>query len=276
MSFQPVVPFGGFAGWQFLQRTMDAQRQAFDAAPVRQRDLDYFRDRIGQITSAEALVADRRLRSVALRAFGLGDDIDNRFFIQKVLEGGTDDPAALANRLTDSRYRAMAEAFGFGNGSLPRTALRGFADQIADAFLQREFEVGVGQADQSMRLALTLERELTGIAARPVTNDTKWLTIMGNPPLRRVFETALGLPQSFGALDLDRQLAEFKDRALSRFGTADVSGLASPERQQDVVRNFLAQAQISGGFGVGESGSTSPALTLLTAAAGGGAAPGLL
>ena len=245
MSFQPVVPFGGFAGWTFLQRTMDAQRAAFDAAPVRQRDVDYFRERIGRVTSADELVSDRRLLTVALGAFGLDADIGNRFFIRKVLEEGTLSREALANRLSDTRYRSFSEAFGFGNGLLPNTLRTGFGERIAGAFLERQFEIGVGESDQTMRLALTLERELGEIAGRRASNDTKWLTIMGNPPLRKVFETALGLPQAFGALDIDRQLEDFQTRAARVFGTSDVTRLAEPETQEKVLRIYLARAQIA-------------------------------
>ena len=266
MTFRPVVPLGGFAGWQFLQRTMETQRAAFDAAPVRQRDVEYFEQNIAGIGSAEELVADRRLLTVALGAFGLDADIGNRFFIRKVLEEGTSSREALANRLTDTRYRELSAAFGFGNGVLPNTAQSGFGARIAAAFLERQFEIGVGETDQTLRLALTLEREFGAIAARPVANDTKWLTIMGNPPLRKVFETALGLPQSFGALDIDRQLEDFKDRASRRFGTSDLARLAEPETRGEVLRSFLARAQIAESSPAGFS-SASVALTLLSRAA---------
>lgn len=266
MTFQPVVPFGGFAGWQFLQRTMEAQRDAFDASPVRQRDVDYFRENIGSVGSAEELVSDRRLLTVALGAFGLDDDINNRFFIRTVLEEGTASREALANRLSDTRYRTFSAAFGFGQGSLPSTLRTGFGDEIASAFLARQFEVGVGETNQTLRLALTLERELPEIADRSLANDTKWLTIMGNPPLRSIFETALGLPQSFGALDIDRQLEDLKSRSARAFGTSDVSALSQGEESEDLMRTFLARAQLQ------ESGATaftpaSAALTLLAQSA---------
>lgn len=266
MTFQPVVPFGGFAGWQFLQRTIDTQREAFDASPVRQRDVDYFRENIGSIGSAEELVSDRQLLTVALGAFGLEADIDNRFFIQKVLEEGTSSSEALANRLADTRYRTFSEAFGFGELALPSTFRTGFGDEVADAFLERQFEVGVGETDQTMRLALTLERELPEIGARSVANDTKWLIIMGNPPLRNVFETTLGLPPSFGALDIDRQLEDFKDRAESVLGTSDVGELADGEASDELLRTYLARAQLESS-GLTSFTPASAALTLLTSLA---------
>lgn len=66
MTFQPVIPYGGMAGWAFLQRTQSAQQEAFDDNPVIQRDTEYFLKNIGKISTAEDLVNDRRLLSVAL------------------------------------------------------------------------------------------------------------------------------------------------------------------------------------------------------------------
>jgi hypothetical protein len=270
MSFQPIVPFGGFVGWQFLQRSMESQREAFDASPVRQREIDYFRENIGSVSSPEDLVNDRRLRAVALGAFGLDDDIDSKAFIRKVLEEGVADPRSLANRLSDSRYRAFSEAFGFGNGLPPNTIRPDFGTEIAEAYLARQFEVGVGQSDPSLRLALGLGRELPQIAERSSSNDTKWLTVMGNRPLREVFETALGLPDSFGALDIDRQLAEFKDRAGRFLGVSDFSDFTDPGKRDELLRLYLVRAQLEGS--AGGARVSSPALTLLR----GASAPGLL
>jgi hypothetical protein len=267
MSFQPVVPLGGFAGWQFLQRTMESQREAFDAAPRRQRDAAYFEANIGRVRTAEALVGDRRLLSVALGAFGLGEDINNRAFIRKVLEEGTTSRDALAMKLTDRRYREFSAAFGFGDAGA-RTGRAGFGQDIVEAYLTREFEIGVGETDETMRLALNLDRELPEIASRSVSDDTKWLTVLGNPPLRRVFETAFGLPQSFGALDLDRQLEEFKDRAARSLGIDSFTDFAEADQRAELTRRFLALAQIRGDFGAG-GGAFNPAVALLGSAASG-------
>ena len=69
--FQPIVPTGGLAGWRFLQRTYDTQFEAFSKSVSLQRDTDYFKENIAEATTAEALVSDRRLLTVALGAFGL-------------------------------------------------------------------------------------------------------------------------------------------------------------------------------------------------------------
>ena len=87
MTFQPVIPFGGNAGWSFLQRTLESQQATFEKGTVLRRDVDYFRENIGNISTAADLVADRRLLNVALGAFGLDDDLPNKAFIQKTCKG---------------------------------------------------------------------------------------------------------------------------------------------------------------------------------------------
>ena len=92
------------------------------------------------IPSAADLVADRRLLKVALGAFGLEGEIDKRAFMRKVLDEGTIDPKAFANRLTDPAFRKLAEAFGFGNPGGARTNEAGFAAKIVAAYKIRAFE----------------------------------------------------------------------------------------------------------------------------------------
>lgn len=262
MSFQPIVPAGGLLGWSFLNATMESQRQAFDSGARITSDTAYFQTRIAEISTAEELVADRRLLRVALGAFGLQDDIDSRFLIRKVLEGGTAEPGALANRLSDARYKDLANAFGFAGPGTPGTQAPGFGAQIVAQYRDRAFEVAVGENDQSLRLAMNADRELAELAAQDNGSDAGWFRILGTPPLREVFETALGLPPGFAQLDIDRQLAVFKERAASRLGFEEISDLAESDKRNDVIQRFLLQEQI-GNIAVQSPGAI--ALTLLQA-----------
>ena len=245
MSFQPAIPLTGYSGWQFLRRTQAAQESAFRRTPEIQNDLEYFRNTIGSIRSADQLVNDRRLLSVALGAFGLDGDINNRFFIQKILEDGTLDPSSLANRLSDKRYLEFSRAFGFGDIGAPRTQNRTFSSEIAQSYQTRQFERAVGNQDNDLRLAMEAERTLPDIAQRDISNNAMWFTVMGNKPLRTVFETAFGLPESFGALDLDRQLDEFQARSQQVLGTSELSDIGSPGTLDELIRTFLVRREAS-------------------------------
>ena len=259
MTFQPFVPTGGIAGWRFLQNTIETQRAAHSGSTAIQRDLDYFRANIGKIETAEQLVGDFRLLSVALEAFGLGEDVNSKFFIRKVLEEGTVADDALANRLSDKRYRDLSRAFGFGDFETPSTQVGGFADRIAERYTSRRFETDMSATSETMRLALNAQRELPALASESGSERAKWFTLMGTPPLRKVMETALGLPKAFGTLPIDRQIETFMDRAESVFGTRNLSEIAAPEKLPRLLDRFTAIDDPGGQAGA----AASPALTLL-------------
>lgn len=134
MIFSPVVPRPGIAGWRFLERTYDAQLQTYARDPTLTRETEIFRRDIGTVKNAGELVANRTLLQVALGAFGLQADINNRFFIQKVLEDGTSNSDALANRLSDRRYRQFSDAFGFGPTAGRQTNNEPAMKEIAEAY----------------------------------------------------------------------------------------------------------------------------------------------
>ena len=391
--FTPAVPLGGIGGWTLLKRTLEQQQAQFARSPSVQRDIDHFRENIGKVQSAEQLVSDRRLLTVALGAFGLQDDVNNRAFIRKVLESPEDDPRALANRLGDRRYTELARAFGFGEpggptfagasreeqraefrlppdwaadlshfrnniGSvesaqdlvsnprllrvalgavgledrmarpgfvksvlesnpqdpsaivnrlseprlrelselfnfggpgLPRVGQPGFAARVADlvetrlfeasytpqdaagladriieAFSTRQFEVAVGTVNDDMRLALNLRRELPELVGRDTSERGKWLSVIGQPPLRRVFETAFGLPREFAMLDVDRQVDVLRSRASRSLGISGFADFADADRIEGLVRQFLARSEAQ--MGPSMTGPGSVALQLLSGA----------
>ncbi|WP_363241328.1 DUF1217 domain-containing protein [Limimaricola sp.] len=222
---------------------MDSQIAAFERTPVIASDTAYFRANIGKVTSAADLVADRRLLGVALGAFGLDADIGSKAFIRQVLEGGTTDRGALANKLADKRYLALARSFGFGDLPVPRTVLSTFPDEILTKYRDAGFQAEVGQQDDTLRLALNLGPALGDVIAQNKGADAQWFAVMGNPPLRQVFEGALGLPASFGKLDIDRQITQFKARAQATFGTSTVADLADPAQQDKMIRLFLVRSE---------------------------------
>ena len=256
-----ALPFGGVSGWSFMERTRETQQATFNQNSIIQRDTDYFRENIANAKTAEDLVNDRRLLSVALGAFGLDDDIGNKFFIQKILQDGTLEEDALANRLADKRYFELSKAFGFGNFSVANTQLSDFADKIIEGFENRQFEISVGEQNSDMRLALGVDRDLDAILAKDTTEDGLWFSIMGTPTLRKVFETAFGLSPTLGTTNLDRQLDVFRDRAEQIFGGGEVTQFTDPDKREKLVRLFLARSDANVGISAITPGSA--ALTLL-------------
>lgn len=266
MTYTPVIPVSGYAGWALLKRTMAKQTDAFAKSPEILRDEDYFRANIGKVNTAEDLVKDRRLLKVALGAFGLEADINNKAFIQKVLESKLLDTASLANRLADKQYLKLAAAFGFGDFATPSTKISTFPIQMLNDYKARSFEVAVGDQDGDLRLAMNAERELVVLANKTGSEDTKWFGILGNSALKQVFTKALGLPSSISAVDLDQQLKVFKDKAGAIFGANTVSQFSDPTKVESVIRRFLVRSQAEASASASGSGAAALAMLQQSAA----------
>lgn len=245
MTFRPILPMSGYGGWKFLQRTLPAQKETFLKSPSIARDLKHFKENIRAITKPADLVNDRALLRVALGAFGLEADINSKFFVEKILESDPDDTRSLANKLGDKRYAALAKAFGFGAVGGANTYRDSFVEDITRRYANQRFEVAVGESDPDMRLALNLKQSLTDAIQGTENGRAHWYRVLGTPPLRKVMETALGLPKSIGALDLDLQMKQFRNRAKAVFGTDELAEIAKPETQDKLTRSFLMRAQIA-------------------------------
>lgn len=270
--FQPIVPLSGTAGWQFLLRTEESQLAAFGNSALIKRETEYFADNIGNATSLDALMEDRTLLKVALGAFGLEEELPKRAFIREMLEQGTDDSASFANRIADQRWRDFVTAFSFTNAAGPQVQKPGKPAEYVEQYIVRGFEIGVGESDTSMRLALNYRREI-GRLTQLQSDSSIWFAIMGQAPVREVVEKALGLPAEFSQIDLDKQVEMLGDRAASILGSSDPRRLAEPETMERVLNAYLVRAQIEQGPAPGTPGLA--ALSLLQGTGGAQASTGI-
>ncbi len=269
MSFEPIILSAGITGWTFLQSTYDDQFENFKNDTVLKRENDYFTENIGNVTSAEDLVNDRRLLEVALKAFGLEDQIDYKAMVQKVLEEGTTAEDNLSSKLDDSRWVDFSKAFGFGGGETRmNTDPVAMAAIVADNQAQ-SFEVAVGEQDESMRIALYALRELQEVILpddaeeEGPTVNAQWYNIIGQPQLSKMMQVTLNLPESLNLIDVDQQVQVYKEAAQRMLGTDDLSTLSSKEDMDKLAITYLARAEVAA---IGNSySSASAALSLLQA-----------
>lgn len=236
-----VVGSGGLPGWQSLKANEARHLATVARDPVVQRSTAYYQEKIGQVTNAADLVKDYRLLQVALGAFGLEDDARNKAFIEKVLESDPSDSLSLVNRLSDKRYLRLAAAFGFGELQADQKLS---PEHITESYVQRIFEKRVGEGDENLRLALNARRDMKQFLERDSSNNTMWFEVIGNPPLRKVFDGAFGFGSAYGKLSIDRQLEEYKNASERFLGTSDIRTLATDAEIDNLVRHYLAKAQI--------------------------------
>ncbi|GAA4221907.1 hypothetical protein GGQ68_000019 [Sagittula marina] len=395
MPITPMIPGSGLIGWQVLQKTMDNQRSAFNASADMARDTAYFREKIGSISSSDELIEDRTLLRVALSAFGLGEEVNSTYLVKRVLAEGAKDDDALAKKLNDSRYVALASAFNFeettefpfqkdgfsadivaaydakirsdletlleteeyvnnplaaatleaaaieamettktyfeenigaitsvddflndddilkvalsafgvedrtnsknllkrvleegadnpaslanilgdrglikltkafGFDTEPVTSIQkeDFADTIIDNYEWQLFAEAVDNVNPAIGTALSFQREAPALAGLDASENTKWYNVLGNSMMRDVFETALGLPNGFSQIDIDKQVEMMKEKSKSRFGINSFEDIKDEEVRNKLIYSYLLQTDISSNAGFG---SNQIALTLLS------------
>ncbi len=163
----------------------------------------------------------------------------------RVLESDPSDPNALVNLVSDPRYGALQKALNFQPPDTTRSYPDRFADAIAQRYVDRQFEIQIGEQDPSMRVALGFDRSLDEVIKNGATENSRWFAVMASGPLREVFETVFGLPGGFGTLDVDRQLSVLKERSEARFGATDLADLDSPEMRAEIRNAYLFGSDLS-------------------------------
>ncbi|MCK5933569.1 MAG: DUF1217 domain-containing protein [Fulvimarina manganoxydans] len=124
-----------FLNYQLYTRDMTRTLDRIASDPVAKREAEYYRENIGKVSSVDEFMGDYRLYSYAMKAYGLGDQIDSRALIKKVLQSDLSDPKSLANRLADEAYRDLANAFTFAaTKSEPVAQTTYQTDAIVDAY----------------------------------------------------------------------------------------------------------------------------------------------
>jgi hypothetical protein len=212
-------------GYRMVAASLDKQVAAFRKSGVVARDIEYFRQNIGKVQTADELVKDYRLYRVVLSAYGLDSQINAQGLMKKVLGENWADSKAIANRLVDSRYREIARDFNFhfaGNGKLKNAT---FVEGIVDRFVTAEFEKNTENSSPGVRLALYFKRMAPKI--------TSWYQVLGDKPLYEVVRTALQIPAAGSQTGIDGQ-AKLLER---RIGLENLKDPAAVER---FIGRFLA------------------------------------
>jgi Protein of unknown function (DUF1217) len=211
-------------------QTMTAAEPAVKTATA------YYEANIGSVKSVQDLVGNYRLLSYALNAYGLGDQINSKGLITKVLEGGVSNPKSLANTLPNSQWKAFAAAFNFvDSGATPPSSTHAVATTTSD-YVEQQLESDQGGQDVGVQLALYFQR-----VAPTVTSE---YGILADPNLLEVAATIMGLPPS-AAADLQPQtLSELMP----------LSDLQDPAKLNQLTERFTAMYDYTYGP---SSGATS-------------------
>jgi hypothetical protein len=128
----------------------------------------------------------------------------------------------------------------------PAVSSPSFIAQVVQKYTEAQLEQVVGDTSNVLRQARYAQQQLPSI--------TNWDSIIASPPLANVIQTVLGLPASFGALNISQQAQVYSQRM-------NIANFQNPTKLASLLNQYVAMASASA-----PSSSSSPALQLLNAA----------
>lgn len=200
-----------------LARTAKEPQVALESA--------YYMKKIGDVKSIDDFLKDTRLFKFAMSAFGLEDMAYAKGFVRKILTDGVADPKSLANRLTDSRFKALATTFNFERDGAATTSSVATRQGVVDRYVQQNMEVSAGADNEGVRLALYFAR------TAPTVKTAYGL--LGDEALWKVVKTVLGFPTEMASADISKQAAAVNKRL-------DISTLSDPVKLAKFIGRFTA------------------------------------
>lgn len=211
--------------YRLISQNLERQLELTASRGPVKLETEYYRENFSKIETIDDFLDDTRVFRYAMTAFGLADLAYAKGYIRKVLEGGILDPRSLANRTDDGRILEFARTFDFdtfGETTMQRAAT---GSGLIDRYVRQTLETEAGLENEGVRLALYFERA--------GANLESGLEALADPALAKVIRTALGLPNEFGAADIDRQAAVIEDRI-------DLASLSDPEEMERFLTRFAA------------------------------------
>ena len=229
-------------------QTQDIKATA--AEPAVARAIASFTAAVKAATSPQQLLSNPTVMQVLLTANGLSDQIPYTALAQKTLLSNVNDSTSLANQLTDTRWKPVVQTYDFANKGLSVIQNPSVISTIANGYAEVNWRTSLDQTTPGLSNALDFLAN-----ASTATNVDQ---ILGDPVLRSVVTTTLGIP-----LQIAFQPLEAQQKAIT--SQLDISKLQDPKFVQQFAQRYLiAMAQQSAG-----SSTSQPSLSALAVQAQG-------
>ena len=165
--------------------------------PEVQRDVAAFRKAVAGAKDVKTLLANPAVQKVLLTANGLGDQVGSTGLVVKALMSNPSDPKSLASQLTNTAWKSTAATYSFATKGLTVLQNPKVLDTVASAYAEVSWRKSLDATTPGLSDALTFRTT--------VANAKNVYDVLGDPVLRRVVTTTLGIPQEIANQSLDAQ-----------------------------------------------------------------------
>lgn len=228
-----------------IAQTTQTQAVAKEAkVPQVSRDVAAFTKAVLAAKTPADLLKNPTVMKVLLTANGLADQLGYPALAQKALLSNVSDPKSLANQLTDSRWKAAAQTYSFATKGLSVIQNPSTISTIANGYAEVLWRQSLDAGTPGLSNALSFRQ-----SASTITSVDQ---ILGDPILRNVVTTALGIPQEIAFQDIGAQ-----EKAIS--SRIDITKFKDPKFVDTFTQRYLMAAS--------QSASTSQPTDLTSLAA---------
>ncbi|SFM38733.1 Protein of unknown function [Pleomorphomonas diazotrophica] len=224
-----------------------AAEQGDSATLIRFGTLAY-EEMLPTVKTVDDFLADNTLVAYATTAFGVeppGTAASAKSFLRRILTSDPADADSFAARQTNPAWRDFAAAFNFSEDGTVRVQTSKQVETTVSSYLRQTIETQAGKENEGVRLALYFERKAPTI--------TSGYSILADPALLKVAQTALGLSSQTGNADIDVQ-AKYMESKI------DIKSLSKPAELKKFLTRFTAMWEAANP----SSTATSSVATLIT------------
>ena len=225
------------AAYLAVSNNLSRQQAATAAQGDVKTKTNYYLANIGKVKSVSDFVNNYQLFSYAMKAFGLSDMTYAKGLMTKVLEGGVTSSTALANTLSDPRYRAFATAFNFAADGAAATTRTAATTGTTSKYIEQTLEDDQAKTNQGVSNALYFSRHASSI--------TSVYGLLADSTMLGVVETAYGISTTLGQSDIDTQAA-----LLTK--VVPIADLQDTAKVAKIITRYTAQYDVSDSAGASD------------------------
>jgi hypothetical protein len=212
------------------------------AQPSVQRAITDFTQAVNSAKSVTQLLSNPTVMNVLLTANGMSDQIGYTALATQALTSNLSDPNSLANQLTDTRWKTLASTYNFAAKGLSAIQNPAAIAAVAAAYTKATWMNNEDSVTPGLSKALAFKTQASTI--------TSVDQILGNPTLRTVVTTALGIPEQIAFQDLGAQ-----ENAIS--SQVNIKQFQDPKFVETFIQRYLIANSAS------SSATSTPDLTTL-------------
>jgi hypothetical protein len=212
------------------------------AQPAVQQAIKQFTQAVNSAKSVTQLLSNPAVMNVLLTANGMQDQIGYTALATQALTSKLSDPNSLANQLTDTRWKTLAQTYNFATNGLSAIQSPTAIASVTAAYTKATWEAGQDAVTPGLSNALAFKS-----LAPTITSVDQ---ILGNPTMRTVVTTALGIPEQIAFQSLNAQEQSIRTRL-------NIKQFQDPTFVQSFIQRYLIANTGSA------SSSSTPDLTTL-------------